>query len=138
MLCLFFLACLPPIGYGCAHDTELKAEELAGTGWVLQGAGGRDASQEGRTTLVFGKENKLSGRAACNGYFGGFELEKGSFSVGPIGATKMFCGPPLMDLEEAYLRALGNAQRVEKQDDRLLMHCEGLEAPLAFVPFEPE
>lgn len=56
--------------------------------------------------IVFA-DNKFSGLAGCNRYFGGIK-GKGprDLAFGPIGATRMMCPNPMMQVENRYLRAL--------------------------------
>lgn len=51
------------------------------------------------------EENKITGNAGCNSYFGDYELSEGnSISFSKMGATMMAC--PNHELEQSYLDAV--------------------------------
>lgn len=80
-------------------------------------------------------EGQVTGRAGCNSYFGGYELDGERLTVDAIGATEMFCAAPegVMEQEQAYLKALGRAAGYRIQEDRLTVLGEGGERLLEFV-----
>lgn len=52
------------------------------------------------------EENKITGFAGCNRYFGSYEISDDSLSIGIIGATKMACNH--LDVEQRFLSAIGD------------------------------
>lgn len=88
---------------------------LTGTTWVLESyLGGSDAVSSviaGTTiTLVFDEDGGIAGSAGCNNYFASYEADANTLTVGPVGATKMFCDDPVgtMNQENAYLSLLAS------------------------------
>ena len=53
-------------------------------------------------------ENKISGKTACNGYSGGYTIEKNTINFGPLAATKMYCEEHVMKAENSFFSALNN------------------------------
>lgn len=82
------------------------------TEWKLKTIHGKDYSTfNPPATLTFmQEENRVSGHAGCNRFFGGYTLTDDNLSVGQLGATKMFCEDK-MELEDNYLKALEQVKR---------------------------
>lgn len=89
--------------------------------WVVQSIDGRQVADNSRTTLTFGPEGQLSGSAGCNRYSGGFELQGAGLQVKGMAATRMACGPVLMDQEARFLKALAMARSWRRQRDGSLL-----------------
>jgi heat shock protein HslJ len=62
-------------------------------------------------TATFDEEGQLTGNAGCNNYFASYEIDGDKISIGPAGATAMFCTEPegIMEQEQQYLAALQTA-----------------------------
>jgi heat shock protein HslJ len=116
--------------------------ELEGTTWVLDRASidalVPEAPADARVDARFA-DGEISGRSACNSYFGTYEVDDGSIGVEGIGGTEMACDPPaLMELEAAYLGALGGVEAFVVEGSRLSL--TGGAPSLVFVaepPAEP-
>jgi heat shock protein HslJ len=69
------------------------------------------------------EENKITGFAGCNRYFGSYEISDDSLSIGIIGATKMACNH--LDLEQKFLSAIGEQKfRWSIEDEKLVLRNE--------------
>jgi len=99
--------------------------------WVLTHVDGAAVSYS--ATLNLSQAGRVTGQAPCNSYFVDVTLDGASFTLGPIGATKMAC-PQLGD-EADFFGALGGVQTIEQTADRLVLRGAGSE--LVFVP-EPK
>jgi heat shock protein HslJ len=77
-------------------------------------------------TLVF-EPDGLGGRAACNQYFGDYEVDGDSVTITGLGQTEMGCDPAVMDSEAAYLAALARVDTVEADGDSLTLTGDGVE-----------
>lgn len=103
-----------------ACRSEPTGGKLADSYWTLTSAMlGQQAVQvpkNSETTLVFSAE-KLTGKAACNGYFTDYTTDGTSIKFEEIGATKRFCDA--MDLENAYFSLLSKAQSYSVRGDKL-------------------
>lgn len=73
-------------------------------------------------TAIF-DDGSISGTSGCNSYFTSYAVDGDSIGIGPIGSTRAFCSEPegVMDQESAYLSLLGDADRYERNDDRLTL-----------------
>ena len=65
----------------------------------------------------------MTGSAGCNNYFAEFKTSGESISIGPAGATHMFCNDPagVMEQESLYLQALASAATFRLEGDRLTL-----------------
>ena len=96
---------------------DAVSQALDGSSWEVigynNGKGGVVSVIIGtEITANFGEDGQLTGNASCNNYFASYETEGDSISIGPVGATEMFCGEPegVMEQEQQYLAALGTAE----------------------------
>jgi len=93
-----------------------QANDLAGTSWVVTGYNNGQGAVVSvmigtEMTAAFGADGALTGSAGCNSYNATYSTSGDSISIGPVAATRMFCGEPqgVMDQEAQYLAALGTA-----------------------------
>ncbi|MFA5539247.1 MAG: META domain-containing protein [Gemmobacter sp.] len=103
---------------GCAGD---PATLLAGE-WRLTGLGGDPMPEEGAAaTLRFTAEGRVSGRAACNWFAGGYDLTGEGLRLSPMGATMMACAGPAMDLDQRIFAAFETVDRFDIGTDGALL-----------------
>ena len=114
-------------------DTDVSAipaiADLVNREWALISFGGANDPQsvleDTRITASFFKQENISGigfrgTAGCNSYFGSFEITEEGITVGPIGATEMYCmDEGVMEQEGLFLSALGSAKGYEVSGDTL-------------------
>lgn len=95
---------------GCAGQS---ARLLQGVEWQVVALGDSDY-QDHDVTVLFMHDNhrglQLAGRAACNRYFGSYELSGESLTVGQLAGTKMACEDETMRVEYEFLNALSETQ----------------------------
>ena len=95
-------------GCSTAGPAASTSPSLAGTSWVAEDIDGRGVLGGAQSTLVFDAAQRISGRAACNQYFGTVERGEGArLQLKPAGTTRMACPEPVMDQERRFLEALG-------------------------------
>ena len=111
--------------------------DLEGTKWSLSElAQNEPVPPQVVVTAVF-EDNHLNGSAGCNRYFG--EI-KGSgpydIKMGPVGATRMMCPEPMMQVEDRYLAALQKVGQFGFLFGRLMLGYEDNGKPqrLLFIP----
>ncbi len=106
---------------------------LTQTTWQLIEMEGSDFENMTKIWLKFenGDEKKVSGYAACNRFFGAYEVTDHNLKFGNLASTKMFC--PEMELESSFLKSLENIDRFEISDSRLNLFYEK-EKNLVFQP----
>lgn len=120
-----------------------KTVSLEGRPWTLESF----VTPEGETTNVLAgteitaefRDGELGGNAGCNGYFGSYEIDGNSLSIGGVGMTEMFCATPegIMDQESAYLAALQSAATYGIKDGRLQIANADGETVLTYSILEP-
>ena len=89
---------------GCSSNPEPGTNGLAGTSWQLVQFEGGDGTvmkptDPSRYTVTFAEDGRLSARVDCNRGVGSWSSPEPSvLTLGPLGLTKMHCGPvPLND-----------------------------------------
>jgi len=123
-----------------ANETTgtLSLADLVGNAWTLLELGREQPLPEDvEISLVF-QDDKVSGSSGCNSYFAGVTAPKpGELDFNGMGATRMACPEPVMDLERRYLSALAGASGYRFLAGRLVLTCDTYEGPRALV-FTPK
>jgi heat shock protein HslJ len=116
----------------------LSLADLEGHEWVLCELGREQPlPEEVEINLVF-QDDKVSGNSGCNNYFAGVVTPgPGELEFNGMGATRMACPEPVMDLERRYLSALAGASGYRFHAGRLVLTCDNDEGPQALV-FTPK
>jgi heat shock protein HslJ len=84
-------------------------------------------------TLQFGPDGKLNGQGGCNDFFGSYQVDSdGSLTLGPIGATRMFCQEG-MELENAYFQALESVSKFRTEQGKLYLSSADGKTTLVFA-----
>lgn len=121
-----FIACLASglAAAACASKAPpALSSDLAGTEWAVQSIDGRPIS--GRAPSVeFAREDRISGAAGCNSFFGIYEAQNGAIDVRALGHTERACETPVMTMEQSFLTVLDKAERYERSDNRLIITAE--------------
>ena len=72
-------------------------------------------------SIEMGEENKISGKSACNQYFGSFKNpEKNQIEMGVLAGTKMYCSD-LDEIEKDYKNHLSKVASVEVTKTGILL-----------------
>jgi heat shock protein HslJ len=106
---------------------DMESGQLEGTEWVLNSYLNQEGQLVDPIAGTFISANfeagQVNGNASCNGYFGGYEVDGNSISIGPLASTEMFCGSPpgVMEQEMAFLSAMGTASEYKVEGDQLLL-----------------
>ena len=99
-----------------------SAKPLVGTSWILVAYGDpaspQPAPAEVVISAVFSLDGMLSGNSGCNHYNTSYTLQDDQLTLSPIAMTEMAC-PIGMEIEQAYLQALGTAQQLEVSGQKL-------------------
>ena len=109
---------------GCARGAD-----LGDTNWRLISLEGTSPIEGSSITLSFA-DGRAAGSAGCNRYFGSYEVDGKTLTLGALGSTKMACHDPqgVMNQEQRYLELLGAAERFEVRDGELrISSAEGQE-----------
>jgi heat shock protein HslJ len=117
---------------------DMDMVQLEGPEWVLKSYLNQEGelvdTLEGTFTSANFIEGQVNGNASCNGYFGGYEMDGNSISIGPLASTEMFCGSPpgVMDQEMAFLSVMGSASEYKIEAAQLLLLDANGETSLVF------
>jgi heat shock protein HslJ len=115
----------------------LSLADLAGHEWVLIELGREQPLPEDVEISMVFQDDRVSGSSGCNTYFAGIMApHPGELAFNGMGATRIACPEPVMDLERRYLSALADASRYRFLAGRLVLSCDtgdGLVA-LIFTP----
>jgi heat shock protein HslJ len=111
---------------------------LAGTSWVAEDIDGRGVLGGVQSTLVFDAAQRISGRAACNQYFGTVERAEGNrLLLKPAGSTRMACPEPVMDQERRFLETLATITTYRREASALLLLDASGKLRLRLQPLPP-
>ncbi len=108
-----------------AAGCTASPSDAAQGSWVLTSASGADGPldlvESHPVTLQVG-DDTVGGTAACNQYGAGLDRRGGRWNLTELEQTAMACEPlSVMDLEDAYLAALGAATRAAVSGDELTL-----------------
>lgn len=115
----------------------LSLADLGGAEWVLTHLSRDEQVPSGAEITLVIEDGKVTGHGGCNGYFGEVTGQApGELSFSPFGATQMACPPPVMDLEQRYLAALGGTTSYSFLGGRLVLSgmADDAATTLIFVP----
>jgi heat shock protein HslJ len=103
---------------GCGGD---PAELLRGDEWVVEDIAGGGIVDGSRVTVQFGPGDRVTGRASCNRYTGGYALSGEGLQLKGLASTRMACAPALNQQETRFLQILGQVVRHEFTADGALV-----------------
>ena len=112
----------------------LSLESLRGPEWVLSELGWGEPAPDIAEIMISFHDDKVTGTGGCNRYFaavtGGVP---GELSFSGMGATRMACPEPAMDLERRYLNILAGALSYNFLGGRLVLSCDTDGGPVALL-----
>ena len=119
---MFSCDALKPVGKVSTDENKLV------TNWILQNDENVEYGLNSEPLSInFSKEsneNKISGFAGCNRFFGSYSAFDGKLMIDNVGATKMAC--PQLDAENQYLSLLRKANRYEIKGNNLYLYNNNL------------
>ena len=122
---------------------EQPPAELGGNAWQLisfnNGNGMESNQTTARIVVTFGEDGKVSGNAGCNNFNGAYEVDGEEITIGPLATTRKMCAQPegVMETEQAFLQAMGNAATFSIMGDRLTIYDKDGAKLLIFTLTEP-
>jgi len=122
----FFLLLLAAVAFITLKDMKPIANSKAdtpitGTDWRPVSIGDQLVANDTRLHLRFESDGKLNENGGCKRFFGSYTLGESGIDIGPIGATRMACPQPQMDLEAEFFLALEKAEKIESRANRLVL-----------------
>jgi heat shock protein HslJ len=114
---------------------------LEGTLWALESYQSRDGETVDAVPNSGARaefdNGEVSGTSGCNRFFGPYEVDGNSISIGPLGSTLMACPEPLMEQEFGFMTALQSAATYGITGDTLELSNSDGEVVATFVESEP-
>ena len=118
-----FIAALALVAAAACGRADLPLENTQWKLVELDGETNPAFAEEGTFTFSLNGES-ITGVGACNRFFGGYELSQpNGFELGMMGMTRMAC--PNMELEDAFVRMLDDADAYSIDGDVLMLLCNG-------------
>jgi len=103
-------------------STDTPKAELVGSTWLAEDIDGGGVIDDAQSTLVFGTDGRVSGRAGCNQYSGTVTRKGASMIIDQVMSTKMACtAPALMDQETRFLNALQATRSYRMEGTKLVL-----------------
>ncbi len=85
--------------------------------WKIISMEGVDSFEKNPSLKFDSNKNGVSGFSGCNNFFGNFDLDKQSLSLGEMGMTRKMC--PNMALENTFINNLKNVSTYKIVDSKL-------------------
>jgi len=101
-----------------------SADDLAGSEWRPVAIGDAAVPEDVEIFVRFEADGALKGNGGCNNFFGSYQTSESSFEVGPLGATRMACPEPIMDMEDAFMGALQAGKSFKRERIKLELFDE--------------
>lgn len=122
----FFLLLLAAVAFITLKDMKPIADSnadtpITGTDWRPVSIGDQVVAGDTRLHLRFEVDGKLNGNGGCNSFFGNYTLSESGIDISPIGATRMACPEPQMELEGKFFLLLEKAKKIESRANRLIL-----------------
>ena len=125
-------------GISSCHSTmdKVKLDEVK---WELETLNGKEVKLSGSDNVIFiefdSSEKRVNGRAACNRFFGDYEVDGEKLNFSPMGATRMSC--PDLSKETEFFKMLDAVDTYSIKDE--LLSCFFKEELIAtFKMMKPE
>lgn len=131
------IALVMVVAMGCRSADAPPPASLVGTAWRAEEIDGRAVLERVESSLTFDTAQRIVGQAACNRYFGTFELDEGRIRLKPAGTTRMACPPPVMEQESRFLAALGTVTGFRREASKLLLLDESGRVRMRLAPLGP-
>jgi len=117
-------------------NPEAVRQSLLNKKWFCKNIFQRDVKGESPLTLEFKDDGTVSGNGGCNDFTGPYTLAEHDLTIGPLAATKKFCGSAADEQEYTYMTFLAKIIRLKVEDDELELYMEGQPDPMVFTTSE--
>jgi len=112
----------------------LSLESLRGPEWVLSELDWGEPVPDAAEIMISFHDDKVTGTGGCNRYFAAVTgREPGELVFSGMGATRMACPEPTMNLERRYLNTLAGASSYSFLGGRLVLGCDTDDGPVALI-----
>lgn len=126
MKSFFLLLCIALVGVGGCNSSKNMAK-LSDVKWVLETFNGEKVKLTDPNTEMYIQfedvEKRVNGRAACNRFFGNYEIDGNKLKFSPMGATRMAC--PDLQKETEFFQMLDKVESYNIKDNTLFFLAKG-------------
>jgi heat shock protein HslJ len=112
-----------PAADDAAEETPMRAS-LAGKSWTLEAFGEEPVLASTTVTLSF-EDERVTGSAGVNRYFGNWSIADGALQIEPLGSTRMAGPPDAQQQEDRFLAELGACDAYRIEGEALWLLAEG-------------
>ncbi len=120
---IYLLSLIVLLASCTAMQPTADLPKLSESQWKLTSILKRPVNYADRAFLKFDeKENKISGKAVCNSFFGEYEMIGQKISFTQVGSTKMYC-EGIMDDENQIITQLQKTTRYEVKANMLYLYA---------------
>lgn len=94
---------------------------LQGPQWRVTSLQEQEIPENIELSMFFSEDRRLSGRSACNRYFGAVRLSGEGLDIGNLATTRMGCAREVMEWEQSFLAVLAQVSRFSLTEDQQLV-----------------
>lgn len=108
---------------GCCNCNKKSSYPFQETVWQLTQLNGKSVKADNNFTVAFLNTGRITGKGACNTFFGPWESAKGKnnrIEVGQLASTMMAC--PNMETESAFFKALEKTTEYRIEEGRMYLY----------------
>lgn len=102
------------------EKNKTKKQASLNNNWKVITMKGVDSFQKNPTIKFDNKENKISGFAGCNNFFGKYETENQNLSLGEMGMTRKMCLD--MSVENTFINNLKSVTHYKIESNKLVLY----------------
>jgi heat shock protein HslJ len=103
-----------------------------GVAWRAERLGAAEIWGDRRPELNLDANGQAHGTGGCNRFSGRYTMEGARLAFAPLAASRMACAGPLGEMEDQFLRALGEVRGWRMERNQLLLTNEAGAALLRF------
>ena len=119
VMAIVVVGCCP-----CKKYQKKYGKPLQETEWKMVQFNGRTFDAKDGYTLVFGKDNRLSGVGDCNRLMGSYTANNdGIMKISQVAGTRMMC--PEQDQENSFIQMLGSVDSYQMDGPLLILLGNG-------------
>jgi len=104
-----------------AVNSSASAEGLVGSEWRPSRIGSNTVPLHTEQFIQFKGDGKLAGHGGCNRFFGQYKISGNEIKMGPVGAIRMACAKPVMDLVIVFFTILETANTFRRDKASLVL-----------------
>ncbi len=107
---------------GCSGSMTPANESSLSGKWIVESIAGKPVIAATNPAYIeFSNEDRISGSASCNRFFGKFLLNGSKMSISEAGSTRMMCAGPVIEQENRFLSTLSQVESFAIDDGYLVL-----------------